>query len=245
LTAQENPGCLTLLLEVFGLTSKPEPKPRFKPSPPPTPKPKLTTSFPYHQRDDFLSPAEISFYHILRKVIGDGASVCPKVSLGDLFYAQTGDYGENRSWMNRIDRKHIDFVICDPKTMRPIMGIELDDASHQKEKRIERDQFVDRVFSAAGLPLARVTAQAQYNTSELTTHLRQAMAQKKPTLSRSEDKIQQAASEAAAVPPCPRCGAPMVLRQAKRGARKGEEFWGCPNFPKCRGTRDLDQATDT
>jgi len=24
--------------------------------------------------------------------------------------------------------------------------------------------------------------------------------------------------------------------------RKGEKFWGCPNFPKCRGARDIDEA---
>ena len=40
-------------------------------------------------------------------------------------------------------------------------------------------------------------------------------------------------------PDCPRCGSMMVLREAKRGARAGEEFWGCTNFPKCRGTRPL------
>jgi hypothetical protein len=26
------------------------------------------------------------------------------------------------------------------------------------------------------------------------------------------------------------------------GWGKGEEFWGWPNFPKCRGTRDLEEA---
>ena len=34
---------------------------------------------------------------------------------------------------------------------------------------------------------------------------------------------------------CPKCGAPMVLRTAKKGANAGNEFWGCSQFPKCRG----------
>lgn len=33
---------------------------------------------------------------------------------------------------------------------------------------------------------------------------------------------------------CPKCGAEMVLRTAKRGANAGKEFWGCVNYPKCR-----------
>ena len=32
---------------------------------------------------------------------------------------------------------------------------------------------------------------------------------------------------------CPRCGAPMLLRNGKNGA-----FWGCSNYPECRITAD-------
>ncbi|MFM4745834.1 NERD domain-containing protein [Aeromonas dhakensis] len=37
-------------------------------------------------------------------------------------------------------------------------------------------------------------------------------------------------------PMCPSCGNPMVLRTASRGDNKGNQFWGCSDFPKCRGT---------
>jgi hypothetical protein len=36
---------------------------------------------------------------------------------------------------------------------------------------------------------------------------------------------------------CPRCGASLVLRQAKKGIHAGETFVGCSNFPKCRYTK--------
>ncbi len=36
-------------------------------------------------------------------------------------------------------------------------------------------------------------------------------------------------------PSCPKCGKQMVVRHAARGANKGDVFWGCPGFPKCRG----------
>ena len=35
-------------------------------------------------------------------------------------------------------------------------------------------------------------------------------------------------------PVCQRCGIPMVKRVAKKGEYAGREFWGCPNFPRCR-----------
>jgi restriction system protein len=40
-------------------------------------------------------------------------------------------------------------------------------------------------------------------------------------------------------PMCPSCNTPMVLREARRGPHAGEKFWGCTNYPKCRGTRSL------
>ena len=42
----------------------------------------------------------------------------------------------------------------------------------------------------------------------------------------------------APVPYCPDCGGQMVLRRPKR---KGdfEPFWGCSNYPDCKGTRNI------
>jgi len=40
-------------------------------------------------------------------------------------------------------------------------------------------------------------------------------------------------------PVCPRCRINMVLRTAKNEGNEGAQFWGCPNFPKCRATKLL------
>jgi len=40
-------------------------------------------------------------------------------------------------------------------------------------------------------------------------------------------------------PPCPSCGAPMKSRTARRAKIKAQVFWGCSNYPKCRGTRPI------
>lgn len=33
---------------------------------------------------------------------------------------------------------------------------------------------------------------------------------------------------------CPRCGASMWIKTANQGSHKGEQFWGCSNYPACR-----------
>jgi hypothetical protein len=48
----------------------------------------------------------------------------------------------------------------------------------------------------------------------------------------------QTAATGSETPHCPICNATMVPRTAKRGNRAGSSFWGCPNFPECRGIRE-------
>lgn len=38
---------------------------------------------------------------------------------------------------------------------------------------------------------------------------------------------------------CPRCGASMVRRTARRGRNAGGQFWGCSRYPRCKGTRNI------
>jgi len=41
-------------------------------------------------------------------------------------------------------------------------------------------------------------------------------------------------------PKCPKCNSGMSLREAKKGKFAGKKFWGCDNFPKCRGIVNYD-----
>jgi len=41
------------------------------------------------------------------------------------------------------------------------------------------------------------------------------------------------------IPPCPRCGKPMVLRTAKSGKSAGRQFWGCSDYPNCKGVVEI------
>lgn len=150
--------------------------------------------------------------------------VCPKVNLSDIFFVAWPN--ENQSYRNKIDRKHVDFLLLDPASMKPIMGVELDDASHARRDRQDRDEFVDQVFEAAGLRLLRVRAAASYSPQNIADLVRQAISGR--TIPEREVANQ------ADTPTCPKCGTPMVLRTAKKGDQKGQEFWGCKNYPRCR-----------
>jgi len=44
----------------------------------------------------------------------------------------------------------------------------------------------------------------------------------------------------ASIPSCPKCGSQMVKRTARQGANAGNAFWGCSNYPQCRGIVAID-----
>jgi uncharacterized protein DUF2726 len=66
--------------------------------------------FPYRLRDNFLSPAELSFFGVLKASVGERATVSAKVGLNDLFWVKTDDQSRFRIYTNKIDRKHVDFL---------------------------------------------------------------------------------------------------------------------------------------
>lgn len=182
--------------------------------------------FPYEIQRNFLSPAELSFFHNLRDVVGNRAVVLTKVGLGDVFWIKLEDKSKFRGYRNKIDRKHVDFLLCDSATMRPLMGIELDDSSHQRPDRQSRDIFVDGVFAAAKLPLLHVPVKRAYVTADIEAQLA-------PYLRVSPMPTKAVSTHES--PRCHKCGSEMILRTAKTGANAGNQFWVCSGYPTCQG----------
>lgn len=121
---------------------------------------------PYIPRERLVTKAELRFYKSLRKAVLDDWEVFAMVRIADILRVRK-DIKNRRGWVNKILAKHIDFVLCDPNSLEIVMGIELDDSSHQRADRIERDKFVDAAFESAGIPLLRVPVRSKYLAREV------------------------------------------------------------------------------
>jgi hypothetical protein len=117
-----------------------------------------------------FTPAERSFLGVLDGVLPDGVAWLGKVRLGDVFTTRKGLQPSQRtSARNRINQKHVDFLLVRMTDFSPLAGIELDDKSHDAADRKDRDAFVDEVFRSGGLPLLHFPAQATYSPAALRT----------------------------------------------------------------------------
>jgi len=121
---------------------------------------------PYVPRERLVTKTELRFYKSLHKAVLDDWQIFAMVRIADILRVEKG-VKNRRGWLNKILAKHIDFVLCDPNTLEIVMGIELDDRSHQRADRIERDEFVNSAFESAGIPLLRVPTRPKYLSREI------------------------------------------------------------------------------
>lgn len=126
----------------------------------------LTGPLPYQKKWYLLSPAERDFYETLRQAAGDHYLIFAKVRLLDLLWLPQ-NLSNRQTHINRVQAKHVDFVLCHPQTVAPALVIELDDTSHQLPERQERDTFLNEVLRCAGIPLLRVPVRKSFSASAL------------------------------------------------------------------------------
>jgi hypothetical protein len=203
---------------------------------------KQRDAFPYQAAHALFSPAERSFLGVLDQAVGGRCRVFGKVRIADVATVKPmRDYPAWQRAFNRISAKHFDFILCDHRDLSILCAIELDDQSHQARKRQQRDAFVETVCETIGLPLIRIPARQAYSVTEIRQILSAALEvsfesgesipakQRPPSPSLIEEN-----------PVCPQCTSPMVRRTSRTGKNAGKSFWGCSQYPRCRGIISTD-----
>lgn len=102
-----------------------------------------------YQAKYLLTKNEWSQYKKLKEIADvKGYVICPKVRLFDIIEPKIG-HEKYKTLMYKIQAKHVDFVICD-QNMRIKAIIELDDNTHYRKERKQRDVFVDLILRSVG-----------------------------------------------------------------------------------------------
>jgi len=185
---------------------------------------------PYRLRERFLSTRELALFHVLQKMVGHHYLICPKVALNEVFYIVRPN--ENVHFFNKFFRKHVDFLLCEPDTLMPALGIELGKPVTKSEAR-ESDQFMQDLFLNAGLPLVYVQSSEHYLEAELAELFKLAILKVKET------RPFRAMTKTDSVPMCPVCGRMMVLRIHRDDENAGKTYYGCIDSPHCPGVVEL------
>jgi very-short-patch-repair endonuclease len=125
-------------------------------------------SYPYQKQALLLTKAERSFFGVLYKAVGNEYHIFSKVRLADILKTTPGlDGSKRQSAQNRINSKHVDFVLCDLNNLAIRFVIELDDSSHESTQRQQRDDFVNKALEVADIAIIHFPVKQAYSLDEI------------------------------------------------------------------------------
>ncbi|HEX5105658.1 MAG TPA: DUF2726 domain-containing protein [Pirellulaceae bacterium] len=129
---------------------------------------------PYERRGGLLTPAGINFFRTLQLAAREDWVIFSMVRLADIIKVRPKTR-KSLLWNNRIQGKHIDFVVCDYETLEVKLAIELDDDLVPRSQRRARDNFLTVALTAAGVPLLRVKVREKYETAAVRKDIEDAL----------------------------------------------------------------------
>ena len=133
--------------------------------------------YTYRRKEFLMSRAEHDFFDIITKAVGGQYYVFPQVHLPNILDHKI--IRQNwRGALSHIDRKSVDFVICDKAYIKPRLAIELDDRTHEREGRIERDGEVERILNEAGMPFLRFMNNGRFDKEEIKNLILEKLSEK-------------------------------------------------------------------
>jgi predicted RNA-binding Zn-ribbon protein involved in translation (DUF1610 family) len=99
---------------------------------------------------------------------------------------------------------------------------------------------MDKVFETSRIPLIHVPLKSGYSKQDLID-IENIITPSQIQKSVQNDTPKQVAeTQNSSAPICPKCGVAMVKRKAAHGELAGKEFYGCPNYPKCKEIKNID-----
>ena len=109
----------------------------------------------YYAKPYIMTARENECFKMLNEIFGAKWFVIPQVHLSALLNHKVK--GQNWSAAFRhINGKSVDFVLVGKESYKIICAIELDDSTHDRADRKERDNEIERIFNEAKIPLARI-----------------------------------------------------------------------------------------
>ena len=122
----------------------------------------------YFVKDKLLTQTELAYYMAIRELLDERFIILPQVNLASVLDKKGG--GNFRTELFR----NIDFGVFDSE-LHPIFLIEINDNTHLRKDRKERDKRVNRICKKAEIPLVTFWVKDGINKNEMHRELKNAL----------------------------------------------------------------------
>jgi very-short-patch-repair endonuclease len=128
--------------------------------------------------DSLLTTTEQKFYEALDVAVDGRLLILSKIRVADLFNVSSESRSARQKVFWSVACKHVDFALVEADILRPVAAIELDDVSHRRADRQERDRLLDNLFEKAGLPLLRFPTAMTYDPRVIQARIDRLLAER-------------------------------------------------------------------
>ena len=139
----------------------------------------------FDRRSRFMDEPGRMLFHALKRAVGDRQHILAKVPLRELVTPLEPERHSDDD-RHRVDTEHVDFVLCHPKSLRPLLVVQrqatgnVDDAENDAPdepsagQRTEED-FVAKTLESAGVPWLAVCTDAVVEVRSLRRQIRECL----------------------------------------------------------------------
>jgi hypothetical protein len=187
---------------------------------------------PYTARRQLFSPTEQLLLTALEQALSQQPyKILGKVRLAEVLTIVPGlKPQEQRLAAERINQKHLDFVIYHAHTSA-ILGVVLLDKPDQDKLDVQmHKKFIAAALAAAQIPILHIpTTKKGYHVEVLRQLLNRALCMRlpKPTPLPTTKALTTKAL-------CPTCGAGLKKVKINKGQYTGRQVWVCTHYPQCK-----------
>ena len=115
----------------------------------------------YNKKEYLLTQPELKFFKLIKNITEkNNLNIFSQVALYEIVTSK------NIKDFNKIKSKTIDFAITDVNSKIKLC-IELDDTTHIRENRQQRDKFLKELFEQLNIKLIRIPVQNYYNLKDI------------------------------------------------------------------------------
>ena len=133
----------------------------------------LSNGYVYSNKPYIMTDREMEFFRRIDRLVRSKYYVFPQVHLDSIINHKIK--GQNwKAALASIQRKSVDFVLVDRDTLMTSYAVELDDATHDAESRVERDDLVSGYLARASVPLVRIRYVGQLSDEAIKDIFRRA-----------------------------------------------------------------------
>ncbi len=118
-----------------------------------------------------LNPSQRSFHDALVRAVGPRALIFARLNLAYLV-EYPGDDPQYQTHWRRVCRRWLDFVICSPTTLSPVLAVKLETRLERKRRRLGGIDVLKDTLTSARIPLLRLPVAESYDPAELMEKIR-------------------------------------------------------------------------